>query len=177
MASIKNTFRQISRDGRVGKKEVEQLIKSAIDGKGVTKTEAAELKKIRAEHGDKFTAAAGAAFDRFLSKMGRSWSNTKEVHLPNFDDADLQALFAADPRLGIYTGRSSGGGEASSTRGRTSGGGEASSSRSRTSGGGESSRTPSRPTRRSTGGGEYSPRPSYRPSYSSYSSYSYGGGE
>jgi len=167
MASIRNTFKQISADGRVGKNDLKKLLESALDGKGVTKNEAAELVKIKEKHGDMFTKKAGEAFDTFLSKMNRSWSVTKNVHLPNFDSDDMKALLAADPRASIYTG----GGE-SSGRARTrpaTGGGP-----NPYAGGGESS-SRSAPAPRRTGGGEsYTPPRRSRPTRSWTSSNSWG---
>ena len=166
MASIRNTFKQISADGRVGKNDLKKLLESALDGKGVTKNEAAELVKIKEKHGDMFTKKAGEAFDAFLSKMNRSWSVTKNVHLPNFDSDDMKALLAADPRASIYTG----GGESSSARTRPATGGGPNPY----AGGGESS-SRSAPAPRRTGGGEsYTPPRRSRPTRSWTSSNSWG---
>jgi len=177
---IRSTFSRLAADGRIGKGDVEKIVREALDGKGVTKTEATQLKRLREKHADVFTKKGGEAFDNFLSKMGRSWSRTKKVHLPNIEDGEVKRLLTEDPRIGIYTGRSRGsGGEASTTR---SSGGEASTTRSR---GGETT-TRRQPTRRSSGsevstrrssGGESSSRSSYssRSSWGGGYSRSYGG--
>ncbi len=125
---INKTFQRAVLDGRVGKQEVEQLIRDAMDGKGITKAEGETLKKLRAEHESKFTTAGKDAFDRFLSKMTRSWSSTQNVHLPHFDEGQLRELMASDPRIGIYAPRSGGkGGSVGSTGGGSVGKGGGSS--------------------------------------------------
>ncbi|MFH1812316.1 MAG: hypothetical protein ABIJ09_26505 [Pseudomonadota bacterium] len=153
VTSIRNTFKQIAADGRVGKNDVQKLVASALDGAGISKTEAAELRKLREQHGDKFTPQAAKAFDAFLGRMERSWSSTKKVHLPNVKEGDVQKLLDADPRIGIYTGRSRASGGETAPRRRTS-----------------SSESSVRPAPRRSSGGE-----SNRSSYRSSSSSSYGG--
>ncbi len=101
VAKIRSTFQRVAQDGRVGKADVKALAEQALDGQGITKNEAAQLRKLREEHADKFTAAGLKAMDSFLGAMGRSWSRTKEVHLPNVDDEKLQELLD-DPRVGFY---------------------------------------------------------------------------
>ena len=158
MNKIQSTFRQVSQDGRVGKADLKKILESALDGKGITKNEAAELVKLKANHGDKFTKQAGKAFDSFLSKMNGSWSSADNVHMKNFDTADMKELLAADPRASIYTG----GGESSATTTPVDvsvGGGEASSTPEPVSvGGGEASSAPE-PAPVDVGGGEASSRP------------------
>lgn len=197
MSNINNTFKRLATDGRIGKREVETIVRDALDGKGVTKTEAAQLKKLRERYADSFTSQGAKALDNFLARMNRSWSKTKEVHLPNVDLEKVNSLLDADPRARIYVGRSGSdassravGGEASSSRSRARGGeasrshshasgGEASRSRSHASGGEANSSGTNRGSRTSnyrSSGGESSSLGSYR-SNSGGGSYgrSYGG--
>lgn len=126
-SKISSVFRQVANDGRIGKTDVENIIKSALDGQGVTKAEAAKLEQLRSQFADKFTRKGAEAFDNFFSTMKRSWSRTKQVHLPNVDPQKVKALLESDPRIRIMTGRSVGGGESgagASIGGASVGGGE-----------------------------------------------------
>lgn len=164
VSKINSTLNRIKMDGRIDKKDVEELVKVAADGKGITKAEAAALHKLREANGQLFTKAAKDGFDNFLSAMDRSWSSTKGVHLPNLDEAKTKELLKGDPRVGIYTGRSgsSGKGGSVSRPSRPSSGGGKGGSVSRPSGGGGGSSVgkgggssrPSRPSRPSSGGGK-----------------------
>lgn len=109
VAKLNAVFNKIKADGRIDKKELTELLKAAADGKGITEAEAKKLHQIRNDHPDLFTRAARDGFDRFLTAMDRSWSRTKDVHLPNLDEAKIKQLLLADPRIGIATGRSGGG--------------------------------------------------------------------
>jgi galactokinase/mevalonate kinase-like predicted kinase len=109
------TLKRVSADGRLGKKDVEELIKVANDGKGITKAEAERLREIRVDCDKMLTKAAKDGFDAFLGAMNRSWSTKDKVHLPHLDDDKIKALLNSDPRIGIYTGRS-GGGKGGSSR-------------------------------------------------------------
>ncbi|MEW5852880.1 MAG: hypothetical protein AB2A00_29115, partial [Myxococcota bacterium] len=158
VSKIQSTLNRVRADGRIDKKDIQELVKAAADGGGITKTEAAALHKLREQHADLFTRAARDSFDNFLTAMDRSWSPTKNVHLPNIDEDKIKSLLKSDPRIGIYTGRAGssgkGGGSVNTTPSRPSGG---------TSGkGGGSVSTPSRPSTGSTGkGGSSTPsRPS-----------------
>lgn len=103
--NITNTFKKISSDGRINKKELKELLSSALDVKGVTQSEASELLAIREKHGDLFTSHASEAFDAFLSKMKASWSESDNLHLTGVGSEDVKALLRADPRASLYTGR------------------------------------------------------------------------
>lgn len=163
---ISNAFRQVASDGRIGKSDVEHIVKSALDGQGITKTEAAKLEKLREQFSDKFTTKGAQAFDNFFSNMKRSWSRTKHVHLPNADPQKVKALLESDPRISIMTGHSVGGGEAGSSTslGDSSsvGGGEAGGNTGGTTnlgdsssvGGGEAGGSTSLGSGTSVGGGE-----------------------
>ena len=105
VSKINSTLNRIKLDGRIDKKDVEELVKVAADGKCITKAEAAALHKVRTTSPELFTKAAKDGFDNFLQAMDRSWSSTKEVHLPGLDDAKAKELLNGDPRIGIYSGR------------------------------------------------------------------------
>lgn len=125
VAKLNAVFNKIKADGRIDKKELTELLKAAADGKGITETEAKKLHQIREQHADLFTRGAREGFDRFLTHMDRSWSRTKDVHLPNLDENKIKELLLADPRIGIATGRSGGGkGGSTVTRPRPGGGSE-----------------------------------------------------
>ena len=47
VSKINSTLNRIKLDGRIDKKDVEELVKVAADGKGITKAEAAALHKVR----------------------------------------------------------------------------------------------------------------------------------
>ncbi len=161
VSKINSTLNRIKQDGRIDKKDVEELVKVAADGKGITKAEAAALHKVRTTSPELFTKAAKDGFDNFLQAMDRSWSSTKEVHLPGLDDAKAKELLKGDPRIGIYTGRtgSSGKGGSSTPAPRprpSTGGGKGGSTTRPSTGKGGSTRPsrPSRPTPTTTGGGK-----------------------
>ena len=54
-------------DGRISKDDMAQLLKSALDGQGVTDIEKATLVYIRANY--KFTDSAAADFDAAMSNL------------------------------------------------------------------------------------------------------------
>jgi hypothetical protein len=141
-AKIRSTLNCALRDGRIQKSEIKELAQAALDGKGVTKNEAADLQRIRDKFGDQMTRGAKSSLDNFLGHAKKSWSRTKKVHLPNVDEDKLKDLMNSDPRVSLQNDRVSGG-ESGGGGSRRVGGGES----------GGSSRPAPRPSRR-VGGGE-----------------------
>jgi len=95
----------LAADGRLSKNDVQELIKTALDGEGVTRAEAKALHEVRADFDDKFTDAAARDFDRFLDRMDDSWNAGAERFLYLVDPDKVKALLREDPRIGIMTGR------------------------------------------------------------------------
>ena len=113
---LNQVLKRVSADGRLGKKDVEDLVKAANDGKGITKAEAERLREIRQEFDKMLTKGARDGFDAFLQAMNRSWSTKDNVHMPHLDDKKIRDLINSDPRIGIFTPRSGGGKGGGSTR-------------------------------------------------------------
>ena len=111
-AGLRRTLNTALCDNRLQKADVRKLAESALDGKGVTRNELKDLKKIRDRHGDQMTHHAAKSLDGFIAGASRSWSRTKEVHLPNVDDARLDSLLN-DPRVATSNGGRVSGGESS----------------------------------------------------------------
>jgi hypothetical protein len=77
---LKNAFVGMLNDSKVSKAEVEKLIESAGDGKGLSKTERKDLEKLLGQVGDKFDADAKVALETFLGiAPGPGGGGTPEV--------------------------------------------------------------------------------------------------
>jgi len=64
--SVRLAFQEFASKDRFTKRDVDKLIKSMADGPGLSKTETKDLRKILAEHEEKFTQGALDALQAFV---------------------------------------------------------------------------------------------------------------